>query len=78
MEDSASAAVERCMGVMDVLRPLIKKGIVELAYNDTARLDRATGMKKMEEALVAAGMKIDASITGNDETALGGDQGSWP
>lgn len=66
----ASSAIERYVGVHNVLAPLVAAGEVELIADLTAYFDRAKGMKVMEDIL-ATTIDIDAVIAGNDEMALG-------
>ncbi|PMQ00750.1 MAG: D-ribose ABC transporter substrate-binding protein [Dictyoglomus sp. NZ13-RE01] len=66
----ASSAIEREKGFKNALKPYIDAGNIKIVADLTARFDRATGLKVMED-IIAREKKIDAVIAANDEMALG-------
>ncbi|MDR5695347.1 MAG: substrate-binding domain-containing protein [Armatimonadota bacterium] len=66
----ASSAIERGQGFKNVLDPLKKAKEVDIVADLTAKFDRATGLKVMEDILGTT-KDIHGVIAANDEMALG-------
>jgi len=66
----SSTGIERGNGFHQVLKPLEKRGEIEIVADLPAQFDRARGMTVMEDILAIA-HDIDGVICANDEMALG-------